>query len=236
MSESPPSQRQRSLEGIDFLQGVPEALRESIGRRCRWKSVGANERIIDYLDESDDVIFLVSGKARAILYSASGKAVAYRDIKSGSVFGEYAAIDGQMRSASVEALEPCLLASMSSAIFWEILADQPTFSRAIILHLVKQIRSLTRRVFEFSTLAVRNRIQAELLRLARDAAPKSNVVHIENAPTHEEIASRISTHRQAVTSEFNHLAQIGLIEQRGRTLSVKDIARLDRMVNEATGE
>lgn len=192
--------------------------------------------IIEYLDESDDVHFLVSGRVRVIMYSASGKAVAFHDIKSGSVFGEYAAIDGQTRSASVEALESCLLASMSSAAFWELLADQPAFTKAVLLHLVKELRVLTRRVFEFSTLAVRNRIQAELLRLARQAAPKGNTAHIENAPTHEEIASRISTHRQAVTSELNHLAQIALIEQRGRTLYIKDIARLDRMVREATGE
>jgi CRP/FNR family cyclic AMP-dependent transcriptional regulator len=236
MPGSEPNRYQKSLEGIDFFQGIPEAVRVSIERRCRWQSVGANERIIEYLDDSDDIFFLVSGKARVMMYSASGRVVAFHDLKSGKMFGEYAAIDRGVRSASVEALEPCQLASMSSSVFWELLAEQPTFTKFVMRHLVEEIRTLTRRVFEFSTLAVRNRTQAELLRLAREAPPTSNTAHVKNAPTHEEIASRISTHRQAVTTELNRLAQIGLIEQRARTLIVKDVARLQRMVSEATGE
>ena len=56
------------------------------------------------------------------------------------------------------------------------------------------------------------------------------------APRHVEIANRISTHREAVTREFNRLSRIGIIERRGGELLVKDIDRLATMVHEATGE
>ena len=56
------------------------------------------------------------------------------------------------------------------------------------------------------------------------------------APTHVEIASRVSTHREAVTREFNRLSRIGIIERRGGTLLVKDVDRLAEMVHDATGE
>jgi hypothetical protein len=50
------------------------------------------------------------------------------------------------------------------------------------------------------------------------------------------MASRISTHREAVTRELNRLSRIGIIERRGTNLVIKDIDRLIAMVHEATGE
>ncbi|MGI9402896.1 MAG: helix-turn-helix domain-containing protein [Hyphomicrobium sp.] len=101
---------------------------------------------------------------------------------------------------------------------------------------MKTIRTLTTRVYEFSTLAVNNRIQAEVLRLAHLVPREGKSARIVPAPTHAEIANRISTHREAVTRELNRLSRVGIIEKRGGELLVKDIDRLTTMVHEATGE
>jgi CRP/FNR family cyclic AMP-dependent transcriptional regulator len=152
------------------------------------------------------------------------------------VFGEYPAIDHGPRSASVEAHTNCLMASMPAAVFREVLQTEPAVSQALLVQLVTKIRALTTRVYEFSTLAVNNRIQAELLRLASLAPREGKGARIVPAPTHVEIASRISTHREAVTRELNRLSRIGLIERQGSGLLVKDVERLTDMVHEATGE
>jgi hypothetical protein len=55
---------------------------------------------------------------------------------------------------------------------------------------------------------------------------------IAPAPTHAEIASRISTHREAVTRELNALARARLIEKRSGVLVIRDIAALTEMVEE----
>ncbi len=59
---------------------------------------------------------------------------------------------------------------------------------------------------------------------------------ISPAPTHAEIASRISTHREAVTRELNSLARAKLIEKRGTTLVIREIAALTRLVEDALEE
>jgi CRP/FNR family transcriptional regulator, cyclic AMP receptor protein len=99
-----------------------------------------------------------------------------------------------------------------------------------------KIRALTTRVYEFSTLAVSNRIQAELLRLARLAETDGKSARITPAPTHTEIASPVSTHREAITRELTRLSRTGLIEQQRNALLVKDVERLTEMVHAATGE
>jgi CRP-like cAMP-binding protein len=152
------------------------------------------------------------------------------------MFGEYAAIDGVPRSAGIEARTRCLIASLSGVAFREVLQSEPSVTQALLRHLVGKIRTLTTRVYEFSALAVNNRIQAEVLRLARLAPRQGKTALIEPTPTHAEIASRVSTHREAVTRELNRMSRIGLVQRQGGGLLVKDIDRLAAMVHEATGE
>ena len=67
------------------------------------------------------------------------------------------------------------------------------------------------------------RIQAELLRIATLTPVKGKSACISRVPTHANFAARVSTHREAVTREFNRLAKIGIIEQQKQGLVVKDL-------------
>ena len=236
MSHSQPGQAPESLKEIAVFAGLPPDTLARIQQRCAWCRYEPGEPIVDYLDTSSDVYFIATGEARATIYSVAGKAVIYCDLRPGEMFGEVAAIDGAPRSASIEARTRCVVASISAAAFWEILQSEPAVTQALLRNFAAKIRQLTTRVYEFSALAVSNRIQAEILRLAGSAPRQGKAAHIGAAPTHAEIASRTSTHREAVSREFNRLSRIGVIEQRGRTLIVKDIDRLTTMVREVTGE
>jgi CRP/FNR family cyclic AMP-dependent transcriptional regulator len=236
MARSNVEEPQNPLERLTIFAGLPQEVLERIRGRCRWRRYEPGEPIVGYLDASDDVFFITEGEARVTIYSLTGKAVSFRDLGPGDAFGEYPAIDGGPRSASVEARTGCHVASMPAAAFKELLQDEPTAAQALMRQLVRTIRALTARVYEFSTLAVNNRIQAELLRLASLVPREGKSAHIVPAPTHVEIANRISTHREAVTRELNRLSRNGIIERRDGSLLVKDVDRLARMVHEATGE
>jgi DNA-binding transcriptional regulator YhcF (GntR family) len=68
------------------------------------------------------------------------------------------------------------------------------------------------------------------LRLALASRPTGNVAQIVKMPTHAELASRISTHREAITREFNILARSGLMERRGQITFITDLTTLQDMV------
>ena len=236
MAQSQTAQPRNSLKGIVIFAGLSPDSVERIERRCAWKRYAPGEPILDYLDKADDVFFLTLGEVRVTIYSSVGKAVSFREMAAGEIFGEFPAIDGGSRSASVEARTNCLIASMPGSTFRELLQSELGLAQALLPRMVKTIRALTTRVYEFSTLAVNNRIQAELLRLASLGPKDGKSARIVPAPTHVEIASRVSTHREAVTRELNRLSRIGIIERRGGTLLVKDVGRLAEMVHDATGE
>ncbi len=225
-----------ALREIAIFRDVAEGNLDRLAKRCQWRRYLRDQQILGSGDESRDVFFVVSGQVRAIAYSLAGKEVSFRDIEAGDMFGEFAAIDGQPRSANVVALEECLIASMSANTFWEVMHEHPEAAAATLMRLTAQVRSLTERVFEFSTLAVKNRIHAELLRLARDHMDGDNTAVIAPAPKHADIASRLSTHREAVTRELNELAHSGLLERRERAMVITDVATLEHMVEEVLGE
>ena len=236
MPRSQVTQADCSLAAVTILSGLSPEVLERVQQRCTWRRYRPLESIVSYLDSSDDVFFIIEGEARVTIYSLSGKVVSFRELGPGEVFGEYPAIDRGPRSASVEAHTNCLVAILPGAAFRQLIASEPVVAQAMLPQLVTKIRALTTRVYEFSTLAVSNRIQAELLRLASLGVKDGKSARVAPAPTHSEIASRVSTHREAVTRELARLSRIGLIERQRNALVVKDVGRLAEMVHEATGE
>ncbi len=230
------AQDKDSLRDIDLLEGLPPADLDALARRCAWRRFAAGQEIVGYMDETRDVFFIVGGRVRAVIYSAAGKEVTFRDIGAGQVFGEFSAIDGNPRSANIVALDDSVIAAMPASVFWQVLTDHPEVAAAVLKSLIGQLRALSDRVFEFSTLAVKNRIHAELLRLARDHMRDDNTAVVAPAPTHSDIASRISTHREAVTRELSELARAGLVKRRRGALEICDVPRLARLVEEVVGE
>jgi CRP-like cAMP-binding protein len=115
--------------------------------------------------------------------------------------------------------------------FHAAIASHPQFTMAVLKHLTGQVRVLTTRIFEFSTMAVRHRLRAELLRLAEAASNGNDQSVLSPAPKHAEIASRISTHREAVTREFAWLESQGYVAKQGRALAIPSLKRLRDLAN-----
>lgn len=208
---------------------------EMVAQFLQMQHFLTGEEVVRYLDHSDSVFFVLEGGVRIHYFGYSGDEVILCDLSQGEFFGELTAIDGQPRSATVVARSDSMLAVMSNQAFIRLVHDSPVFCMAIMQRLAGQVRRLTERVFDFSTLAVRNRIHAELLRLAKDHMDSPNTAVIRPVPTHAELACFVSTHREAVTRELSELAKDQLIQRTGQALRVLDVERLRKMVDLARG-
>jgi CRP/FNR family cyclic AMP-dependent transcriptional regulator len=230
------SERIAGLARLSILAKLGEPALERIVHCCTWRTYAPEEQILGYQDTSTDVSFLIAGKARAIIYSLEGKAVVFADLKPGTMFGEIAAIDRKARSASIEALEACTIASLSADQFEALLLAEPSVALATLSHIASDVRRLSERVFEFSTLAVQNRIHAELLRLASETRQTGREAVLAPAPSLSDIANRISTHREAVSRELSRLTASGLLRREAGSLRITNLAKLAELVHEAKGD
>ena len=204
-----------ALGSIDIFSGLDRASRAAIAAKCSAQTYSANTDVIQYGDLSRDVYFLLSGRLTATLYSASGREVAFRDLHPGATFGDLAAIDGTRRSASVIVLEESTVIAMTAEDFQWTYKNFPEVADALLRQLAGLVRALSERVTEFIILTVANRVHLELIRIGRDAAQdaEGNIV-ITDPPTHEAIAKRVGTQREAVTKELSKLRKQGIIETR----------------------
>ena len=220
----------------DLITQLDTARRREFERHLRAVRVRKGQTILDQGTRGTDVYLIKSGQFQALVHSASGKEVSLRVLTAGDLFGELAALDLGERTASVVALTDGTLEQMSGQAFKAFLQSAPEAAIWLATHLAGQIRALTERIFELSALDVRSRLHCELYRLAIEAGAEDNCARIQPAPTHNEIANRIGTHREAVTRELGELTRIGVLKQARRQLTILDVAALAKTIHHRNGE
>jgi CRP-like cAMP-binding protein len=218
------------MRGFFLFRDLGAEKLDALATACSLREYGPGELIVGHNDTTFDVFFLVDGKLQVNLYSADGQRVGFHEMTSGNMFGEISAIDGLPRSVSVEAASACRVAVLPRRRFLDLIEGDPAFAMAVARQLVAHVRRLTTRVFEFSTMAVRQRLRAELLRQAVPAEGDSAA--IDPVPTHAELASRISTHREAVSREMAWLDGKGLVVKKGKSLVIPSVAGIRALIDE----
>ena len=144
MAGSPVKQPQYCLESIALFHGLPPQILSRIKSRCLCRRYEPDQPIVGHLDTSDEVHFLLTGDARVTIRALDGKAVMFRELAAGGMFGEHAAIDGRPRSATVEARTDCLVASIPAVAFREMLETELKVAKKLLEHFVSGIREVTR--------------------------------------------------------------------------------------------
>lgn len=215
---------------------LPETLATALQPLARLMQFKAGQTIMGHQDETSDVFVVLEGTLRIELLSRNGREIILNDAGPGNLVGEFAALDNQPRSATVTATTKAALARIPGTAFREAALGDPASAEWLVRRLTGILRGLNERIFELNALAVRSRLHCELLRLSLDAGPDDNEAVIAPSPTHAEFASRIGTHREAVTRELSYLAEQGITASSGRTLTVCDVARLAEIVRAAAGD
>ena len=209
---------------MDQLPDTFLAALENAGTRV---NVPKGRILVDEGEGGTDVFLVHQGRLRVSRVSESGKEPHLADLGPGHIFGELAAIDGQPRSAIVTAVEPVTLSRIPGARFRELLRADPDATWWLLEQLSLRSRLLTRRTFELATLSVDRRIALEVGRLAQAAGvAEDGSAVVQGFPTHEALAARAGTHREAVTRRLGQLSRAGLITQSGRTLRVANVDAL----------
>jgi CRP/FNR family cyclic AMP-dependent transcriptional regulator len=226
----------RMIRGPATLTGVPlfaslepEDIR-ALDSRCVWRRVEAGDWVADDRSEDTDVYFVLSGHTHVVMQSP-GREMILRDVRDGGYFGDLSAIDGLPRRGGLRAVTDTVVARMSAAVFRETIHRYPGVYESALKNVANMVRVLVDRVDEHAHLHVRERLCAELLRLSRTSAAGRLV--ISPPPTHAQLASRISTRREAVTRLLKALELEGAIARTRSAILLVDPDHLRRVIAEA---
>jgi len=227
-----------TLAAVRMLQAVPLDVRERLAQSLNARRFPRGTVIIKQHETRNDVFFVISGQVRVTYFAESGQEVLFRDIAAGEIIGELSALDGQPRSAEVAAQSDAVLVCLRREQFIEMLHGYPEVAVELLRHLAANVRALTARVVEFSTLGVKTRVDIELLRLARASALAQGGAALI-AEKHDDIAKKVSTTREAVTREIAELARLQIVEKsprKGGPLRVPDLEKLEQRIRSSLGE
>src|SRR4029078_10356035 len=121
------------------------------------------------------------------------------------------------------------IARMPATVFREIIHRHPDVSEQLLLQLVARIRTLDQRVNEFSSMHVKTRIYAELLRRSRPDPTHKRKAVVSPPPVHSDIAARVSTRREMVARELKALERAGLLTKRRGAVVLDNVPELMHM-------
>jgi len=225
------------LGDFALFHGLDSGRLADVEAACAHRSFGKSSLIVEDQAVNRDVYFLLNGHARVVIFAGSGKEISFRDLGQGQFFGEFAALDHGPRSACVIATTAVELIQMPEQVFRDLVFQEPAVLEPLMVHLIGLLRHYTDRVMEFSVLPVSGRVHAELLRLAqRSPAGRGDGAHkIRPFPTHQELAARLGTHREAVTRELNRLAAQQIVATRRGEATILDMDALSQLVLENEG-
>jgi CRP/FNR family cyclic AMP-dependent transcriptional regulator len=219
-----------SLNKISLLHSIEPKELAALERRCIWRHATAKEWLIERDDVGTDIYFLSSGVVRVLITPTPDREVILADINAGGYFGEMAAIDGQPRSAGILAITDATIACMPASVFREVLRSHPDISEQLLKQLVGRIRTLDQRINEFSSMDVKHRIYAELLRRSRPDPTDERQALVSPPPVHADIAARVSTRREMVARELKALERAGLLTKRRGAFVITNVPQLVQMV------
>ena len=182
-------------------------------RAVLWRNVGDGELILDHGDESEEVLIMLSGRARVVLLSEGGRRMTLTELGENDVFGELAAIDRKPRSASVFAAGPSRVCVVPGDAFRDLATSTPAAALRVMAMLAERIRTLNERHAEHTMLTAGQRLCAMLVRLSRPRATNPAQRIVSPPPTHEALSEMIGCRREVVSRELSSLAKAGVLER-----------------------
>ncbi len=118
-------------------------------------------------DQGNQLFAILEGSLKATTPSAHGKEVTFSVMGPGEVCGEIALLDGQPRSATIEAIEPSRLIAIQRDDFLVFMDAHPETAMKLLAVLAYRVRKVSGLVEDMLFMKVPSQLARRLLALAR---------------------------------------------------------------------
>src|SRR6516225_8629913 len=146
----------------------PEDL-ERVAQVAMPRRFEAGEIVFKEGAEGSTCYVVRSGRARAVREHPDGRSITLAHFGPGDIFGEMAMLDGERRSATVEATEDTEAIAILSADMHRLLREYPDISVKLIAALGQRLRETNERLARQSFQTVQSRVAAVLAELVSTA-------------------------------------------------------------------
>lgn len=226
-----------SQDTIGLLRSVPLFADLEAGELERFSRVAvprsfpAATRVFHEGDHSDACYIVRSGSFRVTREHPDGRAITLATLGTGDIFGELAMLDGEVRSASVEALTDGELLALPAGEVRALLARQPDITVKLIGALVRRLREANERISRQSFQTVPSRVAGVLLQLVADEGPQiSDGTEVTIRMNQADLAQLAGTSRESVSRFLADLERAGVVRPGRGRVTVLNPSRLGNYI------
>ena len=173
------------------------------------------------------VFILCTGRVKLSTSSADGKTLILRVPDQGEVLGLAATVSGQPYQASAEVLDPAQANFIARTDFLDFLRDHGEAALRVAQQLSENYHLA---INEMRSIGLSHSAAEKFARFLLEQADESHKaqgeVRLTLTLTHEEIAQMIGSSRETVTRLFSDFKKRELLQVKGSTVIVHDIASL----------
>jgi CRP/FNR family transcriptional regulator, cyclic AMP receptor protein len=222
---------------VELLRRVPLFSELSTGELDRVAQVGIprsfprETRIFHEGDPGDACYIVREGSARVTREHPDGRAITLATLGPGAIFGELAMLDGERRSASVEATENTELVALPASDVRKLIREHPEMAEKLVVALTRRLREANERISRQSFQTVPSRVAGVLNQLLADEAVTPMVrdgvtIRLRQA----DLAQLAGTSRESVSRFLATLERAGVVRVGRGTVTVLAPERLDAYI------
>ncbi|GII80618.1 Crp/Fnr family transcriptional regulator [Sphaerisporangium rufum] len=211
-----------------LLGGLGDAAREEFLGLGRPRQFTTGQTLIVEGDRSTDAYLLLDACVKVTAHTENGRVALLGIRVGGDLVGEFAALDGRPRAATVVAAGACLARVIPRQTFLAFLRRRPEAALAVNRAVVNKVRWTTRRRVELGTCSAITRLARVLVELAcsyGEPKPGGGLV-IGVSLTQPELAALVGAADPTVHKALTLLRRAGVLGTGYRRIVVHDLRRL----------
>jgi CRP/FNR family transcriptional regulator len=223
------------LRGVPLFADLSEPELQKIARVAVPRNYPAGTIILREGDPGDTCYVLERGQARVTRQHADGRTITLTNVSTGEIFGELAMFGGEVRSATVEAVDDVRAVAILAGDLKRLLSEHPEIAVKLLSALGEKLREANARIARQSFQKVSSRVAGVLAELVetgsrRPARTAGEPAEVVVRSTQADLAQLAGTSREAASRFLATLQRAGVLTTRRGRIVVHDPPALHRYI------
>lgn len=221
------SEKHKKFRTDSVLSDLSDDVLSKLENRS-WEAEGTSGMPVYLSDDSANLLyFLKSGRVRLYYPTSQDKRITMDFLEPGSIFGESALMDFDVRGEAAETMEDSRLAVFPGDYFRRIMQQSQDLFRTVFDFINHRSRRLQNRLRTLVYEDARKRVIYVLLDFVHGLGPKGGAIETDSlSVTHQELADMAGLARPTTTKILNKLEEENYIELEKSGIYLDDPVRL----------
>ena len=215
-----------NIEGDGILCALSNESKNFISERKGDNFYKKGQAIFYEGNHANGLYCIYDGKVKLSKLGEDGKEQIVRFAKTADILGYRSLLSDEPYHATATAMEDCYICLLSKDKFMQLMEKDPKLSLSVVQQLSKDLRSAEQMLIDIAQKSVKERIAEAILLLKNTFGYLADGKTLAASLTRSEIADIAGTTTETTIRTLAQLCKDGVIELKGKKISIKDFQRL----------